>query len=187
MDSTGTPLEEITWRSPQHVQAMGGFLHSNNSMYAHGTVERMVANISLVLFYFAESPFFDATSNNASLAIQAIHNENLRHFIETREAFEGRLKTMQGVEFIVAHDPIEELAADMAKGAPPREASNVWVIRKQLRTKRGSLPDQVQVLATYFIVGDFIYMAPSVLSVVGRRMVGLDWTSGWKAVLTFTS
>ena len=80
---------------------------------------------------------------------------------------------MQGVEFIVAHDPIEELAADMAKGAPPRDPSNVWVIRKQLRTKRGGLPDQVQVLSTYFIVGDFIYMAPSVLSVVGRRMVSL--------------
>jgi mediator of RNA polymerase II transcription subunit 6 len=24
-------LEEVFWRSPQHVQMMGGFLHSNNS------------------------------------------------------------------------------------------------------------------------------------------------------------
>jgi mediator of RNA polymerase II transcription subunit 6 len=24
-------LEELFWRSPQHVQMMGGFLHSNNS------------------------------------------------------------------------------------------------------------------------------------------------------------
>lgn len=34
------------------------------------------------------------------------------------------------------------------------------------------MEDDVEILATYFIVGDFIYMAPSVLSVVGRRMVG---------------
>ncbi|KAL1957255.1 hypothetical protein VTO42DRAFT_6161 [Malbranchea cinnamomea] len=165
-NQTATPLEEITWRSPQHVQAMGGFLHSNN-----------------ILFYFAESPFFDATSNNASLAIQAIHNENLRHFIETREAFEGRLKTMQGVEFVVAHDPLQELAAEIAGGGPPREPSNVWVIRKQMRTKRPGLEDNVQILATYFVVGDFIYMAPSVLSVVGRRMLSAV-TSLTKALST---
>ena len=79
---------------------------------------------------------------------------------------------MQGIEFIVSHDPIQELAADMARGAQPREPSNVWVVRKQLRTKRPPMEDDVEILATYFIVGDFIYMAPSVLSVVGRRMVG---------------
>ncbi|EEH50209.2 mediator complex subunit MED6 [Paracoccidioides brasiliensis Pb18] len=138
------PLEEITWRSPHHVQMMGGFLHSNN-----------------ILFYFAESPFFDATSNNASLAIQASYNENFRHFIETREAFEGRLKTMQGVEFMVVRDPLQEL---------PQEPSNVWVIRKQVRKKRAS-DDEIQVLATYFVVGDSVYMAPSVLKVIGSRML----------------
>jgi mediator of RNA polymerase II transcription subunit 6 len=124
-----------------------------------------------VLFYFAESPFFDATSNNASLAIQALHNENMRHFIETREAFEGRLKTMQGVEFIVAHDPLQEAAAAIAAGGEPAEPSNVWVIRKQNRRRRQGMGDEVLVMATYFIVGDHVYMAPSVLSVVGRRMV----------------
>lgn len=123
----------------------------------------------LVLFYFAESPFFDATSNNASLAVQAMHNETLRPFIETREAFEGRLKTMQGLEFIVAHDPLQEAAAATAasKEDASKEPSNVWVIRKQVRRRQ----DDVQVLATYFMVGDSIYMAPSVLSVVGRRLV----------------
>lgn len=96
-----------------------------------------------------------------------MHNENLRHFIETREAFEGRLKTMQGTEFVVAHDPLQEEAAAISAGSQPKEPSNVWTIRKQMR--RGE--DDAQVLATYFIVGDFVYMAPSVLSVVGRRMV----------------
>ncbi|PGH06664.1 hypothetical protein GX51_02292 [Blastomyces parvus] len=160
------PLEEITWRSPLHIQAMGGFLHSNN-----------------ILFYFAESPFFDQTSNNASLAIQANYNENFRPFIETREAFEGRLKTMQGLEFMVVHDPLQEAAAAAAAAGGKQqrrqqELSNVWVIRKQIRKKRTGMgsgaaggDDEIQVLATYFVVGDSVFMAPSVLKIVGSRML----------------
>ncbi|KAK2764926.1 hypothetical protein FQN54_008623 [Arachnomyces sp. PD_36] len=128
-----------------------------------------------VLFYFAESPFFDATSNNASLTVQASYNETLRHFLETREAFEGRLKTMQGLEFIVAHDPLQYTAAEMAQkpdGAAPKEPSNVWVIRKQTRRKRSGMEeDEVSVLSTYFVVGDTLYMAPPVSSVIGSRML----------------
>ncbi|OJJ43800.1 hypothetical protein ASPZODRAFT_135825 [Penicilliopsis zonata CBS 506.65] len=145
-------LEEILWRSPPHVQMMGGYLHSNN-----------------ILFYFAESPFFDATSNNASLAIQANYNEAFRHFVETRDAFEGRLKTMQGVEFVVAYDPLQ--AAAQPDGSFAHEPSNIWVIRKQNRRKRTGFDDEVQVLATFFVVGDCIYMAPSVASVVGNRIL----------------
>ncbi|KAE8349048.1 mediator of RNA polymerase II transcription subunit 6 [Aspergillus coremiiformis] len=145
-------MEEILWRSPAHVQMMGGFLHSNN-----------------ILFYFAESPFFDPTSNNASLAIQANYNETLRHFVETREAFEGRLMTMQGLEFVVGYDPLQ--AAAQTETSFAHEPSNVWVIRKQTRRKRAGLDDEVAVLSTYFIVGDCIYMAPSVASVVGNRIL----------------
>ncbi|PWY83024.1 putative MED6 mediator sub complex component [Aspergillus heteromorphus CBS 117.55] len=151
----GTPdasMEEILWRSPPHVQMMGGYLHSNN-----------------ILFYFAESPFFDPTSNNASLAIQANYNEAFRHFVETREAFEGRLKTMQGLEFVVSYDPIQ--AAALPDGRFAFEPSNVWVIRKQSRRKRTGHEDEVEVLSTFFIVGDCIYMAPSVASVVGNRIL----------------
>ncbi|KAL4801692.1 mediator of RNA polymerase II transcription subunit 6 [Aspergillus unguis] len=145
-------LEEILWRSPSHVQMMGGYLHSNN-----------------ILFYFAESPFFDATSNNASLAIQANYNEAFRHFVETREAFEGRLKTMQGLEFIVGYDPLQAAAGANAQFA--HEPSNVWVIRKQSRRKRAGFEDEVSVLATFFVVNDCIYMAPSAASVIGNRIL----------------
>ncbi|KAI5289425.1 Mediator of RNA polymerase II transcription subunit 6 [Ascosphaera aggregata] len=161
----GAPLEEITWRSPGHVQTMGGFLHSNN-----------------ILFYFAESPFFDGTSNNANLLIQATHNESMRHFIETREAFENRLKLMQGLEFVVAHDPILEYGAALEAAAKeaspgqhqqlalPQGPSNIWVIRKQYRRKFPGRPDDVDILSTYFIVEDSVFMAPSVSGVVGNRM-----------------
>ncbi|KAJ5778983.1 hypothetical protein N7457_006703 [Penicillium paradoxum] len=145
-------MEEILWRSPPHVQMMGGFLHSNN-----------------ILFYFAESPFFDPTSNNASLAIQANYNDAFRHFVETREAFEARLKTMQGLEFVVSYDPLQ--AAAQTDNRFAHEPSNIWVIRKQNRRKRSGLDDEVIVMSTYFIVGDCIYMAPSVASVVGNRIL----------------
>ncbi|KAL4926488.1 mediator complex subunit MED6 [Aspergillus undulatus] len=145
-------LEEILWRSPSHVQMMGGYLHSNN-----------------ILFYFAESPFFDATSNNASLAIQANYNEAFRHFVETREAFEGRLKTMQGLEFVVGYDPLQAAAGGGTQFA--HEPSNVWVIRKQMRRKRSGYEDEVTVLATFFVVADCIYMAPSAASVLGNRIL----------------
>ncbi|KAJ5902449.1 hypothetical protein N7495_002977 [Penicillium taxi] len=145
-------MEEILWRSPPHVQMMGGYLHSNN-----------------ILFYFAESPFFDKTSNNASLAVQANYNETFRHFLETREAFEGRLKTMSGLEFVVTYDPLQAAAQSDTRFA--HEPSNVWVIRKQNRRKRSGIDDELTVISSYFVVGDCIYMAPSVASVVGNRIL----------------
>lgn len=71
---------------------------------------------------------------------------------------------------MVAYDPLQ--AAAQTNGATfSREPSNIWVIRKQNRRKRAGMDDEVQVLSTYFVVGDCIYMAPSVASVVGNRIV----------------
>lgn len=145
-------MEEIFWRSPPSVHQMGGFLHSNN-----------------ILFYFAESPFFDQTSNNASITVQATHNEAMRSSIETREAFEGRLRSMQGLEFMVTYDPLQAAAQSDTRFA--HEPNNIWVIRKQNRRKRSGMDDEVTVISTYFVVGDCIYMAPSVASVVGNRIL----------------
>ena len=77
---------------------------------------------------------------------------------------------MQGLEFIVSFDPLEAAA----QSNPNRfdfEPNNIWVIRKQDRRKRSGMEDEVTVIATYFVVGDTIYMAPSVASVVGSRIV----------------
>ena len=77
---------------------------------------------------------------------------------------------MQGLEFIVSFDPLEAAA----QSNPNRfdfEPNNVWVIRKQDRKKRSGMEDEVTVISTYFVVGDTIYMAPSVASVVGNRIV----------------
>jgi hypothetical protein len=138
------PLDEIQWRSPQTVATMGG-LHSNT-----------------ILFYFAESPFFERTSNNAVITSQAMNNMSMYHFIQTREAFEGRLKTMSGLEFIVGEEPAE---------TGPGMGTGVWVIRKQSRRKRYQEDDDITVHASFFVVGENIYMAPTLADILASRIV----------------
>ena len=116
-----------------------------------------------VLPYFSHSPFFDATSNNATLTTQATYNPNMFYLIQTREAFEGRLRSMQGLEFMVAHDP--------SNNGHQQENSGVWVIRKQYRRKRQGLDDEITPMSSYFVIGENVYMAPSVGNILGSRMV----------------
>ncbi|RDW89148.1 hypothetical protein BP6252_01180 [Coleophoma cylindrospora] len=139
-------LDEIQWKSYERLQELGA-IHSNT-----------------VLFYFASSPFFDQTSNNAVLFSQAMFNQNMLHVIQTREAFEGRLQTMSGLEFIVAQEP-----AEMAPGT----GTGVWVIRKQTRRKRQGQEDEIVVHASYFVVGENIYMAPAASDVLAGRMLSI--------------
>ncbi|MAD83072.1 MAG: hypothetical protein CL912_08910 [Deltaproteobacteria bacterium] len=157
MASQEIPLDEIQWKSPPLVQQMQG-VHENS-----------------VLHYFASSPFFDQTSNNAVLTSQAMFNQNMLEVIQTRAAFEGRLKTMSGLEFVIAEQP-----AEMAPGT----GTGVWVIRKQTRRKRDRDEDEITIHSTYFVVGDNIYMAPTVADVLGNRTVG--WNPTHRRCLTHT-
>jgi mediator of RNA polymerase II transcription subunit 6 len=86
------------------------------------------------------------------------------HILQTREAFEGRLRTMQGLEFMVAFEPSRAVGSQEG-------SENVWVIRKQNRRKRQGLEDEITVLGSYFVINENIYMAPSVGNVVGSKMV----------------
>lgn len=137
-------LDEIQWRSPQIVAQMGG-LHSNT-----------------ILFYFAESPFFERTSNNAVIMAQAMNNMAMYHYIQTRETFETRLKTMSGLEFIVGEEPAE---------TGPGMGTGVWIIRKQTRRKRYQDDDEITVHASFFVVGENIYMAPTLADILATRIV----------------
>lgn len=70
---------------------------------------------------------------------------------------------MQGLEYVVAYDPLQmNVRVD-------DQQSNVWVIRKQNRKGRNDTTP----LGTYYIVGDCVYMSPSVLNVISSRLVGL--------------
>lgn len=85
------------------------------------------------------------------------------HLIQTREAFEGHLRTMQGLEFMVTHDPSEN--------GFKVDHNGVWIIQKRRRRKRPGMDDELLALSCYFVVGENIYMAPSVGNVLGTRMV----------------
>lgn len=70
---------------------------------------------------------------------------------------------MQGLEFMVTHDP--------SNNGHQQDNSGVWVIRKQYRRKRQGLDDELTPISCYFVIGENIYMAPSVGNVLGSRMV----------------
>jgi mediator of RNA polymerase II transcription subunit 6 len=92
----------------------------------------------------------------------------MTHVIETREAFEGTLRTMQGLEFMISQDPSDN--------GHRIENSGVWVIRKQIRRKRQGAEDEILPIRSYFVVGENIYMAPFLGSIINNRMVcfGMD-------------
>ncbi|KAL8708177.1 MAG: hypothetical protein Q9220_006938 [cf. Caloplaca sp. 1 TL-2023] len=145
MGSQEPPLDEIQWKAPPLAQSMGGI------------------QTNTVLPYFYQSPFFDATSNNATITTQATHNPALFYLIQTREAFEGRLRTMQGLEFMVAHDPSEN--------GSRVENSGVWVICKQNRRKKVGVEDEVIPISSYYVVGENIYMAPTLGNILTSRVL----------------
>ncbi|TLD23768.1 hypothetical protein PspLS_06669 [Pyricularia sp. CBS 133598] len=143
--------DEIQWNSMEHVMQFRG-IHDNT-----------------ILYYFAASPFFDPTSNNAVVFSQAVRNQSQLHIIATRQAFEARLREMSGLEYIVAQEPAE---------TGPGMGTGVWVIRKQTRRKvKGSngfpAPDEIEVHSDYFVVGENIYMAPSLANILSSRIASI--------------
>ncbi|RVX69802.1 hypothetical protein B0A52_06447 [Exophiala mesophila] len=143
-------LTEKAHYDPQWIAWNGGYLHSNN-----------------VLFYFATSPFFDQVSGNQSLTTQWTNTPNQNDILGTRQKFEANLRHQRGLQYVVDHDPLEEKV--FVDGPNGREASNVWVIRKQHRENESE--SGVTVLGYYYIVNDVIYQAPSVASVLNYRML----------------
>jgi len=141
--TSAMPLDEIQWHTNPAV--VGGSIHDNS-----------------VLFYFRESPFYDKTSNNEVLYQQGLHNQTMMQFLETRERFERRLREMSGLEFVVAQEPAE---------TAPGTGTGVWVINKQTRRKRQGEEDEISVHGTYFLVGENVYMAPTLADIISMRLV----------------
>ncbi|KAK5011281.1 hypothetical protein LTR28_004233 [Elasticomyces elasticus] len=125
--------------------------------------------------YFHESPYFDHTTKNGLLFDQSRVNAELFNLVQNRVALEDRLRSMNGVEYMITGEPpIGENVED----------TGVWVIRKQGRRKRQGRDDEVVVLETYYMIGEFVYQAPPVTSLIGNRIVGPDiglWTSVFRA------
>ncbi|KAI8374783.1 mediator complex, subunit Med6 [Blakeslea trispora] len=113
-------------------------------------IERMggFQNQQMVLDYFAQSPFWDRQCNNQVLTMQTQYNDLRQPYEVTLEA----LRKMTGIEFAVVHEQ------------PP-----VWIIQKRYR--RGPQPDDVNPIATYYIMGANVYQSPTIYSVIANRLV----------------
>ena len=85
------------------------------------------------------------------------------YLIQTREAFEGHLRTMQGLEYMVTQDP--------SANGTKIDHNGVWIIQKRQRRKRMGMEDELIGLSFYFVIGENVYMAPSVGNVLGTRSV----------------
>lgn len=102
-----------------------------------------------VLEYFSLSPFYDRSSNNQVLKMQSQYNE-----LNTRgNDLYKELQNMKGLEFVVA------IARE----------PDLWVIRKQDRLG----PYEVHPISTYFVVGENIYMAPAVHTIIQNRVLSI--------------
>ncbi|RKP30365.1 hypothetical protein METBISCDRAFT_27446 [Metschnikowia bicuspidata] len=125
------PLDEIQWKSPEWIQHFG--LHSSN-----------------VLDYFAESPFYDRTSNNQVLRMQ-LQFQSIPPNVHPQKYFQSRLMEMTGIEFVVAYT---------------REP-DFWVIRKQNR----SGPNHAATINDYYIIGANVYQSPVIYDILSSRLL----------------
>ncbi|KAF4303948.1 Mediator of RNA polymerase II transcription subunit 6 [Botryosphaeria dothidea] len=138
-----TPLDERQWRSPlalSNLQFFGG-LHSKT-----------------VHMYFMESDFFDRTSNNWALFMQ----HRGEPWLVDRHQFEMRLRSMQGLEFMVVAEP---------EPRPDGTDTGIYVFRKQQRRKRAGNEEDITVLGTYYVIGENIYQAASLEDIIGNKIL----------------
>ena len=60
---------------------------------------------------------------------------------------------------------------DPSENGTKVDNSGVWVIRKQNRRKRAGSEDEITPISSYFVVGENVYMAPTVGSILSSRLV----------------
>ncbi|KAF9934315.1 Mediator of RNA polymerase II transcription subunit 6 [Linnemannia zychae] len=123
---TDTNLLNVEWRFHEWIMGVGGLTPDN------------------VLDYFAQSPFWDPSCNNAIIRMQTQFN-NLGEMTQ-------KLRDQTGVEFALVHERYPTL----------------FIIRKQER--KG--PDYVIPMDVYYVLNGSIYMNPDVQTLISNRILG---------------
>ncbi|KJX96375.1 hypothetical protein TI39_contig640g00005 [Zymoseptoria brevis] len=131
--------------------------------------------------YMAESLFFDHSTNNGFFIAQAQTDRYMWETSLKRKEFEALLRKKAGTEYMIVGEP--QPVADRTLAAQGVK-TGIYVVRKQERqsvkdkSQRSYAPGvshegdwELTTLATYFIVGEQIYQAPSVFDVVGNRLL----------------
>ncbi|GCF01369.1 mediator of RNA polymerase II transcription subunit 6 [Zygosaccharomyces mellis] len=166
-----TQLDELQWKSPEWIQAFG--LRTDN-----------------VLDYFAESPFFNKTSNNQVIKMQRQFSQMGPSLAsDGSQSGTKQVSMAQGGGSEFGH--LEPVRREMLSKYPmhavlERELSKMkgleyvvgyirepdfWVIKKQDRLS----PYQVQVLQDYYIIGANVYQSPSVFRIVQSRLMSTSF------------
>ncbi|QLL33404.1 hypothetical protein HG536_0E03150 [Torulaspora globosa] len=173
-----TPLDELQWKSPEWIQAFG--LRTDN-----------------VLDYFAESPFFNKTSNNQVIKMQRQFSQVPGEPVQTQEG-KPRPNDLEVIgagpgqqqdqdEFAYA-DPVRRslLARYPVHAMLERELARMkgieyvlayvrepdfWVVKKQERLAA----QRIRVLQDYYIIGANVYQSPTVFKIVQSRVMSASY------------
>lgn len=117
--------------------------------------------------YFSKSPFFDWTTKNGLEIQQCQQDPYGWQWSHNRQNFETQIASRNGQEYMIA----EGQGMEFDKEGKPTKGG-VWVIRKQERRKGADKGrDALETLATYYIVGENVYQAPSVGDILGTRFL----------------
>ncbi|SCV69264.1 BQ2448_2284 [Microbotryum intermedium] len=132
------PLSHLQWRAPEWISAFGPLTKS------------------ILMDYFVLSPFFDPSSNNATLRMQIMFSRQGNATHAGRGLMDGldeerELKRFKGIEYVVVHD----------------DAPGLFIIHKRDRQS----PTQAHTTAAYHVLNDSIYQAPSLYQVVNERLL----------------
>lgn len=151
------PLDELQWKSPEWIQSFG--LHTEN-----------------VLDYFAQSPFFDRTSNNQVVKMQQQFSQQgtpqanlplnntgatpgdraqIWERYPSHAIFEKELMKLKGIEYILVlvREP------------------DLWVIRKQRREDSNT----VVPLKYYYVIGSSVYQSPTLFKTMQSRLLSTNY------------
>ncbi|KAF9912706.1 Mediator of RNA polymerase II transcription subunit 6 [Linnemannia zychae] len=121
-----TNLLNVEWRFHEWIMGVGGLTPDN------------------VLDYFAQSPFWDSSCNNAIIRMQTQFN-NLGEMTQ-------KLREQTGMEFALIHERYPTL----------------FIIQKQER--KG--PDYVIPMDIYYVLNGSIYMNPDLQTLLSNRVLG---------------
>ncbi|CAI4063636.1 mediator complex subunit MED6 SKDI_08G1010 [Saccharomyces kudriavzevii IFO 1802] len=176
-----TPLDELQWKSPEWIQVFG--LRTEN-----------------VLDYFAESPFFDKTSNNQVIKMQRqfsqLNDPNVsvnmsQNIMNLSDGKNGNVEDEFAYvdparkQILFKYPMYRQLEEELMKlGGTEYVLSSVrepdfWTIKKQKRVNEtgagSSRGPKIIPLQDYYIIGANVYQSPTIFKIVQSRLMSTSY------------
>nr|POF17764.1 mediator of rna polymerase ii transcription subunit 6 [Quercus suber] len=158
MAATEEPVDEKEGYRPEVIQ----WWNSGEHMFPPPYAQSPAIDERLIHRYFSEMPFFDHASKNGLLLDQSMSNRDLFNITHDRHKFEDQLRRGKGVEFLVTGAPQKVIGGG---------SSGIYNMRKQDRKAGADGKEEIEVLGSYYFVGERVYQAPSMADVIENRML----------------